>query len=62
MFQISGIDLRHRIDCIFLITKCLVNVVKGELRHAGFAFRLGSSSWRSQFLRFFSFGSTRGIR
>ena len=38
IFDISGIDLRYRIDCIFLIAKCLVNVVKGELRRAGFAF------------------------
>jgi hypothetical protein len=35
-----------------------VNVVKGELRHASFAFRLGSAlCWR--FLGFFSFGSMR---
>jgi hypothetical protein len=59
IFHVSGIDLRHRIDCIFLIAKCLVNVVKGELRHAGFALRLGSSSWCSWFLRFFSFDNTR---
>ena len=38
IFDISGIDLRYRSDCIFLIAKCLVNVLKGELRRAGFAF------------------------
>jgi len=42
IFDISGIDLRHRIDCIFLIAKYPVHGVKDELRHAGFAFRLGS--------------------